>query len=74
MILVIALFGTTCGRKAGAHSVEKRSFNDDFQLGNKNKDSEAEIMNMHLNANKYVNVTYREEYCKAKNWSVKFGW
>ena len=51
----------------------KRSFdNDDFHFGTASK--EDEIINMYLHADKYSNLTYREEYCKAKNWSIEFGW
>ena len=66
------LSGVVLGSQTKGHSVAKRGFTDDFEYGTKKK--EAEIMNKYLNANKYSNLTYREEYCKSKNWSIKFGW
>ena len=70
---MMILVGYTVEGVARSRSgTRKRSFDDDFHLGNKQK--EEEIMNMHLNANRYSNLTYREEYCKAKNWSIEFGW
>lgn len=73
--LVILLIGVTIAKESKKHAIKKRSFEgDDFSFGNKKANSEAEIMNMHLSKDKYKNSTYREEYCKSKNWSIEYGW
>lgn len=47
------------------------------QEGEHEKDhfsAEEERMNWYLNNNTLLNKTYQEEFCKAQNWSIEFGW
>ena len=75
--LLIVVFPLLVGLSFGENprrNISKRSFDTEDRMQPKKKKTEEEIVNRYLNKDKGTNGTYREEFCKAKNWSIKYGW
>ena len=76
LIIFIAFGFITCtalNEKPDNHHIAKRDVDTNKNLETETKPSEKEEKRKtpHI---RYMNVTYREEFCKAKNWSIHFGW